>query len=109
MLPSARCAANPVPGRHVVIDEIDEALVYANTQYIISDGVSGPASNQVAEQVRWARDFVTEHLADGSLTERHFGRMVDQRGGPAALTDAGRAKVETLLGRPSCPRWSSSV
>ena len=33
----------PVPGRHVVIDEIDEALVYANAMYIISDGVSGPA------------------------------------------------------------------
>ena len=87
----------PVPGRHVVIDEIDEALVYANAVYIISDGVSGPASTEVAAQVRGARDFVTAHLADHSLTEEDFGREKGQRGGAAALTDAGRDKVERLL------------
>ena len=54
----------PVPGRHVVIDEIDEALVYANAVYIISDGVSGPASTRSPRRCE----------AHGILSPSHLGR-----------------------------------
>ncbi len=94
----SKLRGNAVPGRHVVIDEIDEALIYANTNYIISEGVSGPASAEVAAQVQWAYEFVSSHLDDRSLTEADFGRPVGQRGGAARFTDAGKTKVEELIG-----------
>jgi hypothetical protein len=41
---------HPLPGRHAAVDEIDEAFVYANTTYILSEGAQGtaPATNATA-------------------------------------------------------------
>src|SRR5262249_37028045 len=92
---------NPIPGRHVVIDEIDEALAYANTTYIISEGVSGPASDHVVEEVKWAHNFLDKHVRDESLTVEHFGLDPDRLvQGKPVLTEAGAAVVEKLLDRP---------
>ncbi|HET6500313.1 MAG TPA: hypothetical protein VFG87_06060 [Amycolatopsis sp.] len=79
------------------VDEIDEAMVYSNTQYILSEGAGVPAASDVAEPVRWASKFLTEQLNGGALTEADFGRRPGQAGGPAALTPAGRAKIAQIL------------
>ncbi|MEV4241657.1 hypothetical protein AB0J47_41655, partial [Nocardia sp. NPDC049737] len=90
---------NWVPGRRAAIDEIDEALVHADTQYILSDGAGQLAETEVAAQVTDARDFLSECLDRGVLTESDFGRTADQRGGPANLTETGRQSLERQLGR----------
>ncbi|MGW4134137.1 preprotein translocase subunit SecA, partial [Amycolatopsis japonica] len=83
----------------VSIDEIDEALVYSNAQYILSEGVQGVASAEVLAQVEAAHDLVQGVGSDGGwLTEADFGRREGQAGGPARLTDSGRDKVEQRLG-----------
>ncbi|MGW4134035.1 preprotein translocase subunit SecA, partial [Amycolatopsis japonica] len=83
----------------VSIDEIDEALVYSNAQYILSEGVQGAASAEVLAQVEAAHDLVQGVGSDGGwLTEADFGRREGQAGGPARLTDSGRNKVEQRLG-----------
>ena len=76
------------------IDEIDEALVYSNSQYILSDGVQGEASAQVIAQVEQARQ-----IAD-RLSPADFGRPEGQVGGRAVLTEAGRARAAELAGGP---------
>ncbi|MEU3771584.1 hypothetical protein AB0E55_41535, partial [Amycolatopsis keratiniphila] len=83
----------------VSIDEIDEALVYSNAQYILSDGVQGAASPEAIGQVRAAHDLVRDGMDSGWLTEADFGRREGQAGGRARLTGPGREKVELLLGR----------
>ncbi|MGO4646561.1 sigma-70 family RNA polymerase sigma factor [Nocardia sp. 2YAB30] len=95
----SRLRGHPVPGRHAVIDEIDEAFIYANTTYIISEGVREPAPPHVRAQVIAARDFLQQCLRDGTLTHEDFGRTRFQKNGPAWLTEKGREKVEEALGR----------
>ncbi|WP_157114663.1 preprotein translocase subunit SecA, partial [Nocardia niwae] len=90
---------NWVPGRSAAIDEIDEALIHADTQYILSDGADQFADPATAAQVTDARDFLIGALRDNNLTEADFGRTPGQRGGPARLTEDGRQKLEQLLGR----------
>ncbi|WP_370465424.1 C2 family cysteine protease [Nocardia sp. CS682] len=93
-----------VPGRMAVIDEIDEALVHADTTWIISDGAAQPAPRDIADSVVRAKDFLDRHLASGALTPDHFGRKDNQVGGPAKLTEDGVAEVTKLLradGRPA--------
>ncbi|QKV74008.1 hypothetical protein [Amycolatopsis sp. Hca4] len=84
----------------VSIDEIDEALVYSNSQYILSEGVQGVAAPEVQAHVEWAHDLVRDGMDSGWLEEADFGRGPGQAGGPARLTGPGREKVELLLGRP---------
>ncbi|MGK8521355.1 LuxR C-terminal-related transcriptional regulator [Nocardia asteroides] len=88
-----------IPGRSVAIDEIDEALIHADTQYILSDGADQAAHPAIAAQVTRAHKFLTNALDDGRLTEADFGRTPGQRGGPARLTEEGRRKLEQALGR----------
>ncbi len=83
----------PIPGRHVVIDEIDEALIYANTTYIISEGADRPAPISIAKEVMWARDTTD------SLAAAEFGGVEGRRGNTAKLTDAARAMIEKSLDR----------
>ncbi|WP_176586719.1 toxin glutamine deamidase domain-containing protein, partial [Nocardia miyunensis] len=95
---------NIPPGRHVAIDEIDEALVHANTTYILSEGAGESAPPHVVDEVVGARDMLNDSLAKddaghSALTEADFGRQPGQKGGPAALTEQGRAKLEESLGR----------
>jgi len=85
---------------HAGVDEIDEAFVYSNTQYILSEGVQGAASASVAAPVKQATTFLAGHLNSGHLSEADFGRAPGQAGGPAALTGHGQQKVAQLLGRP---------
>ncbi|MDX6419836.1 MAG: hypothetical protein QOG28_4456, partial [Trebonia sp.] len=97
-----------VPGQkgsgHTVIDasidEIDEAFVYSNTSYILSEGAGGAAPDMVSGPVKWATGFLSDHLETGQLSEADFGREPEQVGGPASLTGEGQAKVGQLLGRP---------
>ncbi|GAB3406608.1 WXG100-like domain-containing protein [Flindersiella endophytica] len=84
----------------VIIDEVDEAVVYSDTTYIISEGAGRLAPERVAAPVRAAGSFLAEKLADGQLTEADFGRQPGQLGGRAALTEAGQQKVEKILDRP---------
>ncbi|WP_146053585.1 protein-glutamine glutaminase family protein, partial [Amycolatopsis lurida] len=83
----------------VSIDEIDEALVYSNSQYILSEGVQSAAAPEVSAQVGWAHDLVRDGMDSGWLQEADFGRRPGQAGGAARLTESGREKVELLLGR----------
>ena len=76
------------------MDEIDEAFVYSNGQYILSEGVQGEASPELIAQVQQARQLMQ------SLTPADFGRTEGQVGGPAALTADGQAKAAGLLDGP---------
>ncbi|MFI9403313.1 C2 family cysteine protease [Nocardia sp. NPDC052316] len=92
------------PGRMAVLDEIDEALVHADTTWILSDGAALPASRDIAESVVRAKEFLDRHVDSGALTPDLFGRKDNQVGGPAKLTEAGVAEVTKLLraeGRPA--------
>ncbi|MGY5207825.1 MFS transporter, partial [Nocardia gipuzkoensis] len=100
---------NWVPGRSAAIDEIDEALIHADTQYILSDGADQLADAATAVQVTEARDFLTTALRDNRLTEADFGRAPGQRGGPARLTEDGRQKLEQLLGRAPTETESTRI
>jgi hypothetical protein len=105
----SRLRGHPVPGRHAVIDEIDEAAHYADTNYIISEGVRQLAPANVRAEVIAARDFLDnvfgrkklfvngrriDNPLRGLLTHEDFGRTRFQRNGPARLTEAGQAKLE---------------
>ena len=76
------------------IDEIDEAFVYSNASYILSEGVQGEASPEIIAQVQQARELMNQ------LAPADFGRAEGQVGGRAALTDEGRARAEELAGAP---------
>ncbi|WP_433525882.1 MFS transporter [Nocardia pseudovaccinii] len=90
---------NVVPGRYKSVDEIDEALVHANTTFILSEGSGSPAGPEVVAQVADAGNFLADALHAKLLTEADFGRYQGQIGGGTALTEAGRAKIEQVLGR----------
>ncbi|WP_280316717.1 LuxR C-terminal-related transcriptional regulator, partial [Nocardia wallacei] len=100
-----RLRGNVTPGRHVSIDEIDEALVHANTTFILSEGTGSPAGREVAGQVADAHGFLEGALrkpaptGEPLLSEADFGRRPGQVGGGTALTEGGRAKVREILGR----------
>ncbi|MEV7043867.1 hypothetical protein AB0N03_37265, partial [Amycolatopsis sp. NPDC051061] len=98
-LPGQKNAGDPTV-LTVSIDEIDEALVYSNSSYILSEGVQGEASPEVRGQAEWAHDLVRDGMDSGWLDEADFGRREGQAGGPARLIPPGREKVELLLGRP---------
>ncbi|MGV0743838.1 ADP-ribosyltransferase [Mycolicibacterium sp. XJ870] len=88
-----------VPGRDAALDEIDEALVHANTNYILSEGAGKHASPEIAAEATQADGFLDQGLRTRTMTEQDFGREPGQIAGPAALTEAGRAKAEQILGR----------
>ncbi|WP_169816312.1 LuxR C-terminal-related transcriptional regulator, partial [Nocardia miyunensis] len=91
---------NVAPARINGVDEIDEALVHADTTFILSEGSGNPASAEVQAQVTDAHAFLHDALKAGLITEFDFGRDPGQIGGGTALTDTGRAKIEDILGRP---------
>ncbi len=76
------------------VDEIDEAFVYSNGQYILSDGARDEAPAEVIAQVQAARQLLER------LTPADFGRVEGQVGGPAALTAEGQARAADLAGVP---------
>ena len=47
---------------------------YSNSQYILSDGVQGTASEAITESVKAAARLIRDGLASGELTAAHFGR-----------------------------------
>ncbi|MGW8654358.1 preprotein translocase subunit SecA, partial [Nocardia salmonicida] len=83
-------------GDIAVIDEIDEALHYSDTTWIIADGPSD-ATPQVKERVEYAHEFLTAQLNSGGLTPEHFGRTPDQPSGPATMTKEGAEAVKELI------------
>ncbi|MGH3274350.1 MAG: hypothetical protein ACRDNZ_08505, partial [Streptosporangiaceae bacterium] len=92
MVPGEKASGHTVI--HAVVDEIDEVFVYSNASYVLSEGVAGPASEEVAAPVKWAQEFLA------NFSEADFGRAAGQAGGPAALTEEGLAKAGQLLGEP---------
>jgi DNA-binding CsgD family transcriptional regulator len=82
------------------IDEIDEALVFANTTFVLSEGSGNPAEGKVEAAVADAHAFLTDARKAGLLTEFDFGREPGRVGGGTELSDAGRVKIEEILGRP---------
>jgi hypothetical protein len=82
------------------VDEIDEAFVYSNGQYILSKGVQGAAAQEIIAPVQQAARFISDALADGRLIPADFGRAEGQAGGAAALTAEGQARAAELLGAP---------
>lgn len=84
----------------VSIDEIDEAVVYSNAQYVLSEGVAAPAAEEVKAAVAWAHDLVRDSMERRWLSEADFGRRAGQVGGQARLTAEGVEKVELQLERP---------
>ncbi|MGW1743987.1 preprotein translocase subunit SecA, partial [Nocardia sp. NPDC001965] len=89
-----------VPGaRRNGIDEIDEALVFANTTFVLSEGAGNPAEVSVEVAVTDAHAFLTDGRKAGLFSEFDFGREPGRSGGGTELTDAGRVKIEQILGR----------
>ncbi|NUP29647.1 MAG: hypothetical protein HOQ44_23710, partial [Nocardia sp.] len=86
---------HPVPGRRVTIDEIDEALVWVDTSYRLSQGAARPADAAVLAQV----DFAHSVLGKEILTAADFGLAREQHGGTPGLTEGGRRTIERRLGR----------
>ncbi|BDT90671.1 hypothetical protein IFM12275_06470 [Nocardia sputorum] len=84
-------------GDIAVIDELDEALYYADTTWIISDGPSLAADPHIASRIMAARHFLDNRLASGDLTPADFDRTDGQIGGPAKLNAEGAEKVRRLL------------
>ncbi|MGA6209675.1 hypothetical protein ACPESR_33485, partial [Nocardia testacea] len=82
------------------VDEIDEALVFANTTFVLSEGSGNPAGDHVEAAVADAHAFFTEARDAGLLSEFDFGREPGRVGGGTELTDAGRVKIEAIVGRP---------
>ncbi len=93
----SRLRGHPVPSRNVVIDEIDEAMIYGNSTYIISDGVKELAPAHIEAQVRGAADFLKDAVRNKLLTREDFGRELDQKEGPTHLTEEGQKKIEAYL------------
>ncbi|MEV0045585.1 LuxR C-terminal-related transcriptional regulator [Nocardia rhamnosiphila] len=91
---------NVAPARRNGIDEIDEALVFADTTFVLSEGSGNPAAVEVEAAVGDAHAFFTDARKAGLLTEFDFGREPGRVGGGTELSEAGRAKVEEILGRP---------
>ena len=95
----------PIPGRHAVIDESDEALVYKNGYYMLTEGMTLKAPTALREDIKWAWNFVKSHSSvddpySGAITPLDFGRVLEKPLDPLKLTDAGLAKVERLEGKP---------
>ncbi|MFE9789629.1 C2 family cysteine protease [Nocardia salmonicida] len=84
-------------GDTAVIDELDEALYYADTTWIISDGPSLPADPRVAARLLGAQQFLDKRLGTGELGPQDFGRTAEQTRGSAKLTEEGTDKVLALL------------
>ncbi|MBF6076360.1 hypothetical protein IU498_17190 [Nocardia beijingensis] len=84
-------------GDIAVIDELDEALYYADTTWIISDGPSLAADPHIASRVMEARHFLDNRLKSGDLSPADFDRTDGQIGGPAKLNAEGAEKVRRLL------------
>ncbi|WP_027943988.1 scabin-related ADP-ribosyltransferase [Amycolatopsis taiwanensis] len=83
---------------HVLMDEADEAFIHSNGLYLLSRGdMDQPAPQDVLDKVTFAGNTLRGYLKTGDLSEADFGRAPGQRGGGAALTDAGRNKLEGLL------------
>lgn len=91
---------NIAPARRNGVDEIDEALVHADTTFVLSEGSGNPARTEVTAQVTDAHSFLTDAVAAGLLKESDFHRVPGRTGGDTALTEPGRAKIEDILGRP---------
>ncbi|MBS2540175.1 hypothetical protein KGQ20_46300, partial [Catenulispora sp. NF23] len=90
----------PIPGRHASVDEVDEAFVYANTTFILSEGAQKAAPDTVAKRVTDAWDFLDRNLGLGRLSPLDFGHDPDRPGGPPpALTAEGKTRVRDLLDR----------
>ncbi|MFQ6228283.1 protein phosphatase 2C domain-containing protein [Nocardia sp. NPDC002869] len=112
------CNAGKEPPRHVLIDEMDGIIDRGERQFLRSEGPEQAASEETAGQVFDAHKFLTEALADGSLSHEDFGlrSIAEEIGvhpdgtpevqfwydGRPELTPEGRAKVEAL---PNGQNW----
>jgi preprotein translocase subunit SecA len=105
-----RLTTEKVPGQgdgivriDAAVDEMDEAFVHSNAQYILSEGVQGPAEEAVRQAVQQAADFIAASVKSGGLTAAHFGRAEGQEGGAAVLTAEGEVQAARLLRGPLTP------
>lgn len=112
------CNAGVKPPRHVLIDEMDGIIDRGERQFLRSEGPEQAAPEETARQVFGADEFLTEALADGTLSHEDFGlrRIAEEIGvqadgtpelmywydGQPELTAGGRAKVEAL---PDGQNW----
>ncbi|NUS93279.1 MAG: hypothetical protein HOQ36_12870, partial [Nocardia sp.] len=106
------CNRGIEPPRHVLIDEMDGVIDRGERRFLRSEGPEQAAPEATARQVFDAHDFLTEALADGTLSHEDFGlrRIAEEIGvqadgtpefmywydGQPELTPAGRARVEAL-------------
>ncbi|WP_433599221.1 GNAT family N-acetyltransferase [Nocardia sp. CA-135953] len=115
------CNAGHAPPRRVVLDEMDAIVDRGEKTFIRSKFPAGGAPAETAREVFAAHDFLAEALGKGQLSHEDFGlkRIAEEvdvelpdgtlevgteywYDGQAALTPAGRAKVEAL---PDGNRW----
>ncbi|TCC29645.1 DEAD/DEAH box helicase [Kribbella speibonae] len=94
-----------VPGKHVVVDEVDAVAVELATQvYTHSSGAAGEASAKTQAEVmlaKWALD-------SGKFDKSDFGLTVD--GAAPKLTEAGRQRLADLIGvEPTSRRFATHV
>ncbi|TCC18624.1 DEAD/DEAH box helicase [Kribbella sindirgiensis] len=94
-----------VPGKHVVVDEVDAVAVELATQvYTHSSGAAGEASAKTQAEVmlaKWALD-------SGKFDKSDFGLTVD--GAAPKLTEAGRQRLAELIGvEPTSRRFATHV
>ncbi|WP_031517965.1 hypothetical protein [Streptomyces sp. NRRL F-5123] len=83
---------------HALIDEIDEATVYSNTQYILSEGPEKVATRAVIARVTQFKDLAHELPEELLMSER------GERSAPGELTEAAQKWLEQQLGRAPRPK-----
>ncbi|MGW5517133.1 hypothetical protein, partial [Nocardia africana] len=115
------CNAGHTPPRRAVLDEMDAIVDRGEKTFIRSEIAASAAPEATVREVFAAHDFLAEALAKGQLSHADFGlkqlteevdvQLPDGTFGvgteywyddQAALTPAGRAKVEAL---PGGKRW----
>ncbi|WP_460699084.1 2OG-Fe dioxygenase family protein [Nocardia thraciensis] len=121
------CNAGHSPPRRAVIDEMDAIVDRGEKRFIRSGLSAAEAPEATAREVFAAHDFLADALAKGQLSHEDFGlkqlsEEVDVQlpdgsfevgtefwyDGQAALTPAGRAKVEALPGGEQWLTWMGS-
>jgi hypothetical protein len=95
----AKLKGNLVPGDRAFLDEVDEALVFSQGEFILAKGAGLQAPTKVMEGVRFARELLDDAVDAASLTLKHFGRTADTPKAPLRLNDEGLATMRELAGR----------
>ena len=90
----------PFPGGKLTVDEIDAQLIDEQTHYVISPGKGEQASPEFVAKTKDIWNSFQRAKDESVLGAADFGKNPDIPGMfDSRLTDAGRDKLETMLGK----------